>query len=586
MRAWNYTRMCIAAIAIAALVLCMPGCNSPAAGKAHGRRAVTALLDSAETMMNQAPEQAYRLLDSIDSRSLRSRALNARYALLFTEAQYKCYIQAPGDSLIMTAVKYYSVGNHPEQLFRSFYCLGCIYNESGRLVDAAVALEQAEQLSDKIDDGYRKGLLYTQLGDVFFNSYDFHRAKHYYRSAMDNYAAAGKESHRMYALHDVGGCLMQLNKYDEAHSIMTEVNKWSIENNDNYLCSASLSNQLLCSIRLDDSVSVNSEFIRYNDCFGIPENNINMISLFAKYYTYSGNTSQARIYLDKGWSKSSAKPDSIIMWLDESLFEERTGKMDSALIKYKHSIQLQNQNLHKMLNQPILGAQKDYYKNLAETESLKASRTLRTITLLSICFLLMIVSFFQIIRSNRLKFESDKKDLMLTIKELRLKENSNNEIINNLSNQVNSLFSRPYEELDNIYEKMIETDDLIEVQTSVQDANKKEAYYNKKVDEFYKHVKEKFDEIISDGNQKELDLIINSTCGNIMTRLQDEKLNLTKQDLLILRLSIVGFSPKTISRLTNTQFKTVHQQRRRAILKINNYSEKLAQEIVKILGMN
>jgi hypothetical protein len=57
------------------------------------------------------------------------------------------------------------------------------------------------------------------------------------------------------------------------------------------------------------------------------------------------------------------------------------------------------------------------------------------------------------------------------------------------------------------------------------------------MEEFYNYTKKVFTELSSPDNQRELDRIINSTCGNLMTRLSDENLNLTERDLQILRIS-------------------------------------------------
>lgn len=572
---------------VAALsLLCLAACSRVSDGKEHRNHVISELLDSAEAVMNDNPELALQYIDSIDSHSIIGRERQARYALLCSEVLYKNSIDVDTDSLIMIAVRYYSVGNHTEQLFRSFYCLGCIYNELGQLTDAAVALGQAELLADKINDGYRLGLLFTQLGNVFFNSFDFYRAEQYYRLAMDNYAKAGKDEHRMHALYDVGGCLMQQKQYESAHSILKEVQEWALIHADRNFESSCLLGRIMCLISLQNISQATTELDEYIALNGQPVNDPYVYSLFATCYLSIGKYIEAAHYIDDGWKYAITKRDSIDLWYNESLLDESFGRFDSALVKYKHSIELQNQNLYNLLDQPILGAQKDYYRNLADTESLRASRNRRTVISLSVIFLSTIVILFLINRSRRLEYQADKTDLMLTIKELRLREDSNNETINRLSSRVNDLFSRPYEELDEIFEKMMETDDLIEVQTIVQDEKKKEAYYYKKVDEFYKHVKEKFDEMISNDNQRELDKIINSTCNNLMKRLEEEKMNLSKQDLLILRLSIVGFSPKTIGRLTNTQYKTVHQQRRRAIQKITNVSEEMAAEVAKVLKMS
>lgn len=579
-------RVKVFSILVTILLLNVVGCGKVTDGKTHGSHAVRALMDSAEAVMNDDPEYAFRLMDSIDSHLIRSRALQARYALLYTEAQYKNYIDETNDSLIMIAVRYYTGHNDITSRFLSFYYLGCIYYNVHSFSEAAVALGQAEELIDKIEDGYRLGLLYTQLGMVFYNTYDFHRAEQYYSKAYDNYIKADKQAHGIHALFDIGECKIQLKEYGAAHSLFQETERWAESQKDYYLLSSCILNELLCSLNCNLKDQAKKEIDKYIELFGYPKYKPFELSLFAKYYIMNGDYDNAIQFIDKGWKKSQNITDSIQICYSESLLKEYQGKLDTALIQYKHTIELQNQNIYNLLDQPVLGAQKDYFRNLAETESIRASRNRRTIVSLTIVFLLIVSSIILKSRIRRLQFESYKTDLLLTIRELKLKEDSNNETINRLSHRVNNLFSRPYEELDRIFEKIMETDDLIEIQSNVQLGKNKEEYYYKKIDEFYKHIKDKFDEIISDKNQIELDKIINSTYNDLMIRLADKNLHLTKQDLIILRLSIIGFSPKTIGRLTNTQYKTVYQQRRRAIQKITNYSPEIASYVLNVLKMN
>ena len=84
-------------------------------------------MDSAEWFMNDSPKHARLLIDSIDSKSIDRHSLNARYALLKTEADYKNYINETNDSLIMIAVRYYSGKRDVLSRFQSYYYLGCIY---------------------------------------------------------------------------------------------------------------------------------------------------------------------------------------------------------------------------------------------------------------------------------------------------------------------------------------------------------------------------------------------------------------------------------------------------------------------------
>lgn len=300
---------------VAALsILSLAACSRVSDGKEHRNHVISELLDSAEAVMNDNPELALQYIDSIDSHSIIGRERQARYALLCSEVLYKNSIDVDTDSLIMIAVRYYSVGNHTEQLFRSFYCLGCIYNELGQLTDAAVALGQAELLADKINDGYRLGLLFTQLGNVFFNSFDFYRAEQYYRLAMDNYAKAGKDVHRMHALYDVGGCLMQQKQYEYAHSIFKEVQEWASIHGDNKFKSNCLLSRMMCSIYLKDINMATTEHNEYMNSFGPPDDNPYVFSVFATYYLSTGEYVDAAYYINKGWDFAKTKNDSINLW--------------------------------------------------------------------------------------------------------------------------------------------------------------------------------------------------------------------------------------------------------------------------------
>ena len=120
--------VCIVIISLA-MLFGMSGCIGVSGGKAQGRRAVTSLMDSAEVVMNDAPEHALALIDSIAPESIHNCSLNARYALLYSESLFKNYIKAPNDSIIMIAVRYYSIKNDTVRKFRSFYTLCCFYND-------------------------------------------------------------------------------------------------------------------------------------------------------------------------------------------------------------------------------------------------------------------------------------------------------------------------------------------------------------------------------------------------------------------------------------------------------------------------
>ena len=82
---------------IAALVLaiCLFSCTS------HSEHWET--LERAEDIIQDKPEEALSLLNMIDGQQLGSRRMKARYALIYSQALYRNYIDAPNDSLISFA---------------------------------------------------------------------------------------------------------------------------------------------------------------------------------------------------------------------------------------------------------------------------------------------------------------------------------------------------------------------------------------------------------------------------------------------------------------------------------------------------
>lgn len=568
---------------IALLPLC-ESCSHHDDAKVRSGHSIVRLMDRADALLGINDSFALATLDSIDATAIRSRKQNARYALLYSEALYKNYIPAESDSLIKIAVRYYSVGSHTEQLFRAFYQLGCIYNEQGLLNDAAVALTQSELLVDRINDDYRSGLLYSQFGDVYFNSFDFYRAEHYYRLANARYDSAGLEQHKVHALYDVAGCLMQQKQFESAYSILREVRNWASTNDEpDFECSCLLS-MLMCSIELHDNGMATAELDEYVSLCRQPIEPSHVFSLFAEYYLCAGKQSEAMQSIEKGWSYASSKNDSIKLLYNESLLYEIQGKHDSALVKYKQTIELQNQNLYSLLNQPVLGAQKDYYRNMAENEMLKVSHNRTVLRFMLIFIVLAITSLYIIYWAQKVKIEKERQDYLLTIKELRLKENTNNDIINQLNKKVNTLFGRQYAELDRIFDTMMKLETEEETKSAYRNTDSDNTNtHTETADMLYSHIKTKLEELGQKKNQSKIDIIIDTTLDNLMERIKDSRFNLADDEIKILRFSLIGFSVKTISKITMLTPKYIYQRRNRAIEKIGRISPEIEKELCNIL---
>ncbi len=81
------------------------------------------LLSHAEAVMEEHPDSAYKMLESIDTGALSSAGDKALYYLLMTQAMVKNDIPITSDSLIRIAVDYFSdapvSGNYMKKIGRA-----------------------------------------------------------------------------------------------------------------------------------------------------------------------------------------------------------------------------------------------------------------------------------------------------------------------------------------------------------------------------------------------------------------------------------------------------------------------------------
>ena len=85
-------------------------------------------LERLEAQLDTAPEAVRLALDSIPLTSLGDEE-RALYAILRTQADYKCYVPLTTDTLIRYATDYYNRNRKSYRAAMAWYSLGCVYSE-------------------------------------------------------------------------------------------------------------------------------------------------------------------------------------------------------------------------------------------------------------------------------------------------------------------------------------------------------------------------------------------------------------------------------------------------------------------------
>ena len=104
--------------------------------------------------MEQAPDSALAILESVDTAALRSERSRALYGLLLTQACVKCDVPVASDSLIAASARYFA-SNGPDSLtMRAMFYKGWMSYASENYTDAIVPATNSYDLALKSENDY------------------------------------------------------------------------------------------------------------------------------------------------------------------------------------------------------------------------------------------------------------------------------------------------------------------------------------------------------------------------------------------------------------------------------------------------
>lgn len=156
---------------------------------------IKAVLDKAEEVMEtEDPAVVYTMLDSINTEELNTRRLRAHYALLYSQALDKNYIDLATDSIIRPAVKYYRHHGSAEDKLKTLYYLGTIKKNAGDNEGAMRCYIEAERYVHRNENLLMSGRLYSAKKAIYYQLYQFHDAEDNAVKAASFFKNAGDTS--------------------------------------------------------------------------------------------------------------------------------------------------------------------------------------------------------------------------------------------------------------------------------------------------------------------------------------------------------------------------------------------------------
>jgi tetratricopeptide (TPR) repeat protein len=324
-------------------------------------------VERAEQLLEEAPEEALRVMEGVDGEALRTEEDRARYALVYSEACYYSYIDVDVDTLTQSMMRYYLESDDHNQRARAMFQHAVVAYNGGELAEAIVALTEAEEslakrANRKLEGAVQrlKGNIYSE-GCLYLNAYDA------YVAAREIYAELGLEEHVQFLDYDIGGTLIQLRRMEEAKVTLERVLDYAIGVEDANLVCAVAHELLDLSIYLDD-YDMCREYVELFEregvlLYGEPH----FVCAKAMLVAHDGGLEEALALVDE----AEAMEDDL-EWADVEyaryIIHRNVGDGEGALYWQEQSVNAQDEMLLQVIEQPVLNVEVEKLRSDLDAE--------------------------------------------------------------------------------------------------------------------------------------------------------------------------------------------------------------------------
>lgn len=539
-------------------------------------RQTKSLLQDVETYIQERPDSALRVLRKVDSLTLNTKALRARYSVLFAMALDKNYIDTTALSILEPTVAYYEKFGSPKDKMLSYYYLGRIYSNRKDYPNAVIFYSQALRESSEYDY-YHRGLIYAASADAYNASFNDEEELRNTILAYECFEKIGDKDLDL-SLYKVAQAYHNNERFDVADSLYSLVysGKDSTSRLALYAMEDLVSNDLY---QEKQDVERDLELLEY-----VAEHRGNLS--LESYYEYAyllllaGKESEAENILSQ---LSNRETNGKTMEIRYRIAECK-GQYEEALALLKSMLSHQNDVVKKKLAQSVFKAQSDYYRLTAEVSEQKSTISNQRSIIILITGLMIIALLYVIFMKRKSTLIREKDRLTQAVEEserlLETVRNRANEEKSEREKDILDLKSRNEREQDKIK-------DLREMYVALYQKRFSEIgkYYDAASSHRLESIKEKayhdvisstqalFEEIASGSEgQKKFEARINADLDDIVSKIRSDFPKLKDDDIRFICYLIVGFDTSTISFLMDISKENVRVKKHRLREKLNGYA--------------
>lgn len=485
-------------------------------------RSVDKRLVLADTLMWTAPDSSLTILQAINHDSLQGDENQAYFALLLTQAQFRCNIPLTSDTLISKAVDYYSGNHNREHYTRALLFKGAAYEDMSQPVEAIKWYKRAENNADSTD--YRNlAQINMRMGVLFYNNYvsnnldleRFKKAKYYYEKLGDKNNILGSLL--------MSGNVLRITNIKDANECYDKAQFLAEELKDTISLYSVLINRAILYLN-DSSCQKSKDYII--KAFSLDSNNTENYHYFiiSQAYAKIGSVDSAVYYFNKANMKNLTPYDSLMRY---------KALKEISIVNEDYDKANQYDKIYYRLSDSLEHNKERYSLTKFETEFnsynlVNKSKSILFLTQIIFClialFLITVIGFI-------FYYKSKKRNYLKLISDLRNENFSKYEkLMSNLAN-----FDNYFSKTMNLKLKVFE-----EIMSGA---------YNEQKDFLNAEVAHKISPINDSDNKfwNGLFSYLNYKYDNVMDRIIEEFPMLSRADVNFIGLMCCGFSDTAIA---------------------------------------
>ena len=524
------------------------------------RHEANAVLNLAESLLQQRADSALLILNSIDPHLLKRKETEARYALLKSAALDKNHIDITSDSLITTAVDYYSRHGNSYRRMLAWYYDGIVLKNAEKYSSSIIAFENAEKEALVLDDSYHLGLIYRNKADLFNKSYNNQEALEHRKKAAIFFKKAEALPYLAYAELALATDYSNDKQYTLSDSLLQSIQQ---HYSDQHIIAYSTILRASLLVKTDNDTKTALQLFRKTPFFYY-----SLLDYAQRALAHERvmERDSADFWLSVAYSLCKNSTDSLSIDYIKSKILHRRGQHDVAFPLIEKVLAAEDSLTRIKLYQSVSGSQRDYFKAeaLRQEEQLRNAKKERILGW-TIGLLLLLVGIFWFIGYSR---EKDRQ-LQEQITRLAIKERELTRTNKTNAHLLGSLLSSRIEHLDQLSRAYFDTDNKRE----------KEALFTQ-IKESVCTLRNNPDMLVS------LEEDLNRYCNGIMSKLRTQVPRIKGNSIRRITLFFAGFPYEVVQLITNSpsidSLKMARSRYRKEIMAANAPDEAFFLEMLEM----